>query len=48
MDKEYDRRAAAFAYSLNLLNKLLKLNCITRDEYYRIAAYSAEFYGFEI
>ena len=48
MDKEYDRRAAAFAYSLNLLDKLLELNCITQAEYSRIAAYSAEFYGFEI
>lgn len=36
---------ASFAYSVNLLRILLKMQLITQEEYERIIAISAEHYG---
>ncbi len=39
---------ASFVYSVNLLRMLLKMQLITKEEYYQIAAISAEHYGAEL
>ncbi len=39
---------ASFAYSVNLLRMLLKMQLITKEEYDRIVAISAEHYGAEL
>lgn len=42
-----DRNNAAFYYSVNLLNLLLKMEFITEEEYERIVQISAAHYGAE-
>ena len=42
-----DINNAAFAYSVNLLRMLLKMKLITEEEYEKIAALSATYYGTE-
>ncbi len=39
---------SSFAYSVNILRMLLKMQLITQEEYERIVAISAEHYGTEI
>lgn len=39
---------SSFAYSMNLLRMLLKMQLITQEEYERIITISAEYYGTEI
>ena len=43
-----DINDAAFLYSLNMLNILLKMKLITEEEYDRIAAISRRHYGVQI
>ena len=43
-----DKNNAAFAYSVNLLRALLGMDLITKEEYDRIVAISAEYYKTDI
>ena len=47
MDKMVENNTS-FAYSVNLLRVLLKMDLITDDEYGKIVEISAEHYGTEI
>lgn len=45
--KSNDKSKAAFCYSMNLLNYLLKMTLITQDEYAQIMKVSSTHYGAE-
>lgn len=47
MKDNKDRNNAAFAYSVNLLKMLLKMQLITEEEYNRIIDISSAHYGTE-
>ncbi len=48
MKEKAAKANASFAYGINMLRMLLKMQLITQEEYTRIAAISAEHYGTEI
>lgn len=39
---------ASFVYSINMLRMLLQMNLISEQEYNKIVAVSAEYYGVEV
>ena len=43
-----DQANASFYYSVNMLRVLLEMRLITEEEYKKIIAINAEYYGFEI
>ena len=47
MNKQTDRKNASFAYSANMLQTLMAMNLITKDEYRKILQISADHYGTE-
>ena len=43
-----DQNNASFYYSVNMLRALLAMKLITEEEYKKIVALNAEYYGVEI